>query len=225
MEYEWRLPLSEMDARWARRHINVGESTGAAVNVAVFGVPFAMFELIQGGDNRAEGPMLLGRSKAKDQRVVGERHARDRRVQGMQRTSVVRAQQRARARFHGRRQPRLLHSVLDNLAAAFGRRRTRIDATAVPGVLEMLSTILEGTSDYVKPPRVGHPRRVSFATRRLPRSDADRVRRWATASARAHTGTTRRQRWRRSHRPQTDQRCPTLTSRPPAAFHPHPVPR
>jgi hypothetical protein len=42
MEYEWRICLSDLDPRWARRHINVGESTGAAVYVATFGVPFGM---------------------------------------------------------------------------------------------------------------------------------------------------------------------------------------
>jgi hypothetical protein len=161
MEYEWKLSLSEMDARWARRHINVGESTGAAVNVAVFGVPFAMFELIQGGDNRAEGPMLLGRSKSKDQRIIGS---------SMRETAGYKACADNLWFEHNSGLglgftdggSRDYSSVLDNLAAAFGRRRTRIDATAVPGVLEMLSTILEGTSDYVKPLRVRHSRRVTF---------------------------------------------------------------
>ena len=161
-EYEWRICLSDLDPRWARRHINVGESTGAAVNVAVFGVPFGMFELIQGGDNRAEGPMLLGKAKASDQRVVGD---------SMRETAGYKACS-ARLWFEHNSGVGLgftdagsrdLHSVLDNLAAAFGRRRTRIDATAVPGVLELLSKVLEGTTDYVKPPRVLHGRHVHIA--------------------------------------------------------------
>ena len=162
MEYEWRICLSDMDPRWARRHINVGESTGAAVNVAVFGVPFGMFELIQGGDNRAEGPMLLGKSKASDQRVVGN---------AMRDTAGYKACCEHLWFEHNSGDglgftdagSRDLHSVLDNLAAAYGRRGTRIDPLRVPGVLELLSIVLENTTDYVKPTRdYVKPKRISF---------------------------------------------------------------
>ena len=155
MEYEWRICLSDLDRRWARRHINVGESSGAAVNVAVFGTAFQHFEIIQGGDNRAEGPMLLGKSKVQDQRAIGK---------AMRRTDGYKACFNSLWFEHNSGKglgfvdagSRDKLSVLDNLAASFGRRRVRIDATAVPGVLEMLSAILDTTTDYVKPKRSGY---------------------------------------------------------------------
>ena len=161
LEFEWRICLSDLDPRWARRHINVGESTGAAVNVATFGVPFGCFELIHGGDNRAEGPMLLGKSKVSDQRAIGN---------AMRGTIGYKACHTRLWFEHNSGDglgftdagSRDKLAVLENLAAAFGRRRTRIDALAVPGVLEMLATILESTTDYVKPPRHSWKKRVTF---------------------------------------------------------------
>ena len=159
-EYEWRICLSDLDARWARRHINVGESTGAAVNVAVFGAPFGMFELIQGGDNRAEGPMLLGKAKASDQRVVGESHARDRRAtRPAQCSTLVRAQQRrsgSASRTVAAGTFTASWTTSRQLSAAAARASTPPQSQAC---LNCCRQVLEGTTDYVKPPRVLHGRR------------------------------------------------------------------
>ena len=70
LEYEWFLALDEIDPEWLVRHVNVGESTGAAVNVAVFGLMFGTLQLIQEGDNTTEGAMLLGKSKVADQQNI-----------------------------------------------------------------------------------------------------------------------------------------------------------
>lgn len=152
LEYEWAIDLTAIDSRWAQRHITVGESTGAAVNVAVFGESFHMFELIQEGDNTVEGPMMLGRAKTADQRAVG---------QSMRATSGYRACCQSLWFEHSNglglgftdAGSRSRDDVQTNLAAAFGRRRVRLSPTRSIEVLHMLSSILEGTTEYVKPKR------------------------------------------------------------------------
>ena len=159
LEYEWKVVLSDLDPRWARRHINVGESTGAAVNVAVFGRMFGCsFELIQEGDNMVEGPMLMGRARTPDQRHIG----------ACMRNTVGYGDCAENLWFeHGSglglgfadAGSREYVGVLDNLAAAFGRRRHRLDVLQQPDVVALLSSILEGTTEYIK--RVARTPRVT----------------------------------------------------------------
>ena len=105
--------------------------------------------------------MLLGKSKVEDQRAVGR---------AMRETPGYKACHNQLWFEHNSglglgfadAGSRDKLSVLNNLAAAFGRRRVRIDALATLGVVEMLSAILDSTTDYVKPKRSGI-RRVAFA--------------------------------------------------------------
>ena len=158
LEFEWGpIRLADIDARWRHRHVTVGESSGAAVNVAIFGSAFPGFELIHEGDNTTEGPMLLGRAKQPDQvqislimrRTRGFQHCRDR-LWWEHSAGLGLGFTDAGSREY--------ISVLANLAAAFGLRRVRLNVEAMPEIMHMLHEILEATSEYVKKPRSSEQR-------------------------------------------------------------------
>ena len=137
LEFEWKIVLSDIDERWKARHSTVGESTGSAVNVAVFGTPFRSFQLIQEGDNMTEGPMMLGRARTEDQRAIGSAM---RGTRGYKDCSENLWFEHAAGLGLGfvDAGSRSYEGVLTNLAAAFGRQRTVIDATRSPEVMHML---------------------------------------------------------------------------------------
>ena len=153
LEFEWFLPLDLIDPRWLARHINILESVGAAVNVAVFGLTFSSFQLLQEGDNTTEGAMLLGVSKVPDQQYITRRHRQtegyrlcSRRLWFEHSSGLGLGFDDAGSREH--------HGVLSNLAAAFGRRRVVVDVLRdVPGVRELVADILDNTSEYSPAPR------------------------------------------------------------------------
>ena len=127
LEFEWGpIRLADIDPRWARRHVNVGEMAGAAVNVAVFGLTFGgLFEIIHEGDNMSEGPMLLGRAKTPDAIYISQRM---RQMPGFEVCRDTLWWEHAAGLGLGFTDAgsREYTSTLANLAAAFGRRRTRI---------------------------------------------------------------------------------------------------
>ena len=72
LEFEYIVDLGALDPMWLQRHITVGESSGAAVNVAVFGLLLPALELIQEGDNTTERTMLLGSARTPDQVAISQ---------------------------------------------------------------------------------------------------------------------------------------------------------
>ena len=160
LEYEWFLALDEIDPEWLVRHVNVGESTGAAVNVAVFGLMFGTLQLIQEGDNTTEGAMLLGKSKVADQQNIKRLLISTPGFQACKQSLWFEHAYGTGLGFDdaGSREK---HAVLAGLSAAFGRRRTPINAMQVPGVSQLLADILRSTTYYVKKPKV-HGKRVRF---------------------------------------------------------------
>ena len=162
-EFEWFIALDQLDERWLERHVNVGESTGACVNVATFGSMFSSFQLLQEGDNTTEVAMLLGTSKVPDQQYIRRRVAE---TQGFKDCELSLWAEHAFGDSLGFDDAgsREYSDVLAGLSAAFGRRRVAINVlTQVPGVLEMLNDILENTTPYRKRPKAGRKRTVSFA--------------------------------------------------------------
>ena len=128
LEYEWRLCLSDIDPGWLARHITVGESCGAFVNIAFFGEAFASskFELVHEGDNTSEGPMILGTSKTPDQIYISKRL---RETVGFQacKERLWWEHSAGLATGFADAGTRDKDDVLQGLAAAFGRRRVRLD--------------------------------------------------------------------------------------------------
>ena len=163
LEYEWFLALDKLDGRWSERHINVGESIGAAVNVATFGLLFGSFQLIQEGDNTTEGAMLLGTSKVADQQYIRRRLAQ---TEGFQecKSNLWFEHSFGTGLGFDDAGSRERSDVLAGLAASFGRRRVTIDVLQqVPGVSLMLADILDNTSKYIQKPRSTARRTVHFA--------------------------------------------------------------
>ena len=161
VEYEWFLPLDLLDPEWLNRHVNIGESIGAVVNVAVFGVMFGSFQLIHEGDNTTECAMLLGTSKVADQQYIRRRLESTLGFQECKQRLWVEQSYGTGLGFDdaGSRES---HDVLAGLAAAFGRKRVPIDVVRdVPGVALLLADILRNTTPYSRPARVGK-RRVRF---------------------------------------------------------------
>ena len=162
LEYEWFLALDELDQEWANRHVDVGESTGCAVNVATFGLMFATFQLVQEGDNTTEGAMLLGTSKAADQQSIRSSIEKTAGFQACKQSLWFEHSYGSGLGFDDAGS-RGKDGVLSTLAAAFGRRRVPIDVLQViPGVKQLLSDILRLTTPYAKRPRRSAPR-VRFA--------------------------------------------------------------
>ena len=152
LEFEWGpIRLADIDPRWAQRHVNVGEMSGAAVNVAVFWLTFGgHFELVHEGDNMSEGPMLLGRAKTANAVYISQRL---RRMPGFKACSDNLWWEHGAGLGLGFTDAgsREYTGTLANLAAAFGRRRVRVDVERqMPEVMQMLADILENTSEYVK---------------------------------------------------------------------------
>ena len=161
LEYEWFLPLDEIDSDWLLRHVNVGESVGPAVNVAIFGVMFGAFELIHEGDNTAECAMLLGTSKVTDLQYIRRRLALTPGFHECKHSLWCEHSFGSGLGFDDANS-RELHEVAAGLAAAFGRRRVVVDAMRVPGVPELLADILLNTTPYSKKKKTTHSRRVRF---------------------------------------------------------------
>ena len=152
LEFEWGpIRLADIDHRWAERHVNVGEMSGAAVNVAVFGLTFGgHFELIHEGDNMSEGPMLLGRAKTPDAVYISQRMRQTRGFKACHDKLWWEHSAGLGLGFTDAGSREYTHT-LANLAAAFGRRRVRVDVERqMPEVMQMLADILENTTEYVK---------------------------------------------------------------------------
>jgi hypothetical protein len=151
LQYEWRIVLSDLDPEWSRRHITLGESIGAFVNIALFGLIFYAFELIQEGDNTTEGAMVLSRSAVPDIQYVS---ARMRETRGYQLAAPRLWFEHCAGLGLGFADAgsRNYDSVCYNLAAAFGRERVRVEPfDALPELRALLDDILEHTSEYVYP--------------------------------------------------------------------------
>ena len=149
-EYEWRICLSDVNPTWLLRHITVGESCGALINIAFFGEAFSSshLQLVHEGDNTSEGSVILGTSKSPDQLYISERL---RETAGFQacKHCLWWEHSAGLATGYADAGTRDKDDVLDGLAAAFGRRRTRLDLQRDrPDLMRTLADILEHTTEY-----------------------------------------------------------------------------